>query len=305
MMVDRSAWWLFALTTLIWGSTWIGITFQLGVVAPEVSVAYRFALAALLLAAWCMATRRSLNFSARQHAFLALQGALLFGFNYVGVYWTEQYLASGPVAVLFSTMVFMNAIGARLVFREPLTLRTLLASMLGVVGIALLFLPELIEARRGGDAALGIAIGLGSTAIASAGNLVAARNQRHGLPLFPAIAWSMGYGALVSALCGSLRGVSWSFDPRPGYVLSLLYLSIFGSIIAFGAYLTLMKKVGPGPAAYTAVSTPIVALVISTLFEGYRWTWVAALGVVLAAIGNWLALRPAPAAPELAKTGAA
>jgi drug/metabolite transporter (DMT)-like permease len=305
MAADRSAWWLFAVTTLIWGSTWIGITFQLGVVAPEVSVAYRFALAAMLVAAWCRVTGRSLDFSARQHAFLALQGALLFGFNYVGVYWTERYLASGPVAVLFSTMVFMNAIGARLVFGEPLTPRTLLASTLGVAGIALLFLPELILARGGGDAALGIALGLGSTAIASGGNLVAARNQRRGIPLFPGIAWAMAYGAVVSALCGTLRGVSWSFDSRLPYVLSLLYLSVFGSIIAFGAYLTLMKKVGPGPAAYTAVSTPIVALVISTLFEHYRWTWIAGLGVVLAVIGNWLALRPTPVAHELAKIGSA
>src|SRR4051812_9754288 len=126
---------LFLAATLIWGSTWLAIKYQLGVVAPEVSVAYRFALGALMLGAWCLATRRSLRFSARQHVFIALQGALLFGLNYVGVYWAEQYATSGLVAVLFSTIVFMNPIGARMVFGTPLAARLLFAAALGVTGV--------------------------------------------------------------------------------------------------------------------------------------------------------------------------
>ena len=124
---------LFAISTFIWGSTWLAIKFQLGAVAPEASVAYRFGIAALLLGAWCAATGRSLRFDRKQHAFIALQGALLFGFNYVSVYWAEQYATSGLVAVLFSTIVFMNPIGARWLFGSPLTLRTLVAALLGVV----------------------------------------------------------------------------------------------------------------------------------------------------------------------------
>src|SRR5512135_3199925 len=119
---------LFVISTAIWGSTWLAIKFQLGVVAPEISVAYRFALAAMLLAAWCMATGRSLRFSARSHAFIALQGVLLFGLNYIAVYEAERYATSGLVAVLFSTIVFMNPIGARLLFGTPLTMRTLAAA---------------------------------------------------------------------------------------------------------------------------------------------------------------------------------
>src|SRR5678815_4322313 len=144
---------LFATSSLIWGSTWLAIKFQLGTVSPDVSVAYRFALAALLLGGWCALTRRSLRFDARTHAFLALQGSLLFGFNYVGVYWAEHYATSGLLAVLFSTIVFMNPVGARWLFGTPLTLRTLVAAVLGVVGGALVFVPERVHAARRREAA--------------------------------------------------------------------------------------------------------------------------------------------------------
>jgi drug/metabolite transporter (DMT)-like permease len=283
---------LFLAATLIWGSTWLAIKYQLGVVAPEVSVAYRFALAAAMLAAWCALTGRSLRFGRREHAFIALQGALLFGLNYVGVYWAEQHATSGLVAVLFSTIVFMNPIGARLVFGTPLGARMLFAAALGVTGVALLFLPELGQARAGGDAALGIVFGLGATAIASAGNLTAVRNQQAGIPLLQGNAWAMLYGAVVAAVAATVHGVTWNFDPRAGYVLSLLYLAAFGSVIAFYAYLTLMQKVGPTRSSYVGIAVPVVALALSTLFEGYRWTWIAVLGVVLAVVANWIALRP-------------
>jgi drug/metabolite transporter (DMT)-like permease len=283
---------LFAISTLIWGSTWLAIKFQLGDVAPEVSVAYRFALAAVLLGAWCVATRRSLRFSSHAHAFIALQGALLFGFNYVTVYWAEQYATSGLVAVLFSTIVFMNPVGARLLLETALTLRTIVAATLGVTGVALMFVPELKQAGSGGQAALGIALGLVSAAIASGGNMAATRNQRASIPIMPSTAWGMAYGALVSALAALAHGVPWTFDTRMPYVASLAYLAVFGSIGAFLAFLTLLKQVGPGPAAYVGVGTPVVAMLLSTLFEGYRWTPLAAFGVLLAVAGNWLAMAP-------------
>ena len=291
----RSAPVLFAISTLIWGSTWLAIKFQLGVVAPEASVAYRFAIAALLLGAWCVLTGRSLRFDRRQHAYIALQGALLFGFNYVGVYWAEHYATSGLLAVLFSTIVFMNPAGARWLFGTPLTLRTLVAAVLGVVGVALMFVPELVHAARSREAALGIAVGLGATVIASAGNLAATRNQRAGIPVLTSTAWGMAYGALASALIAIASGVPWTFDAHAPYVLSLAYLVVFGSVVAFASYLTLLKMVGPAPAAYVGVATPVVAMTLSTLFEGYRWTPLAAFGVVLAVAGNWFALRPGPA----------
>lgn len=284
---------LFTLSTLIWGTTWLAIKFQLGVVSPDVSVAYRFALAALLLGAWCAATGRSMRFDGRAHAFIALQGVLMFGLSYVAVYWAERYAASGLIAVLFSTIVFMNPLGARWLFGTPFTLRMLVAAVLGVTGVAMLFAPELTQARRGGEAALGIALGLGATVIATAGNLAAIRNQRAGIPVLTGTALGMAYGALSAAAVALLQGAAWTIDTRAPYVLSLAYLALFGSVVAFGAYLTLLKQVGPGPASYVGVATPIIAMAVSTMFEGYRWTHVGAFGVVLAIAGNWLALKPA------------
>ena len=284
---------LFLTSALIWGSTWLAITWQLGVVAPEVSVAYRFALAALCIALWCAATGASLRFSRRNHVFLAAFGATLFGLNYIAVYWAERFVPSGRVAVVFSTIVFMNPIGAHFTFRTPLTARTLVAATLGVAGVALLFLPELDAARHGGSAGLGIAFAFGGTVIAVAGNLIAVRNHNAGLPTFPATAWGMAYGTLVAAAVATFTGVAWTFDTRGSYIASLIYLALFGSVAAFGAYLTLLKRIGAGPAAFVNVVVPVVALLLSTLFEGYRWTWVAALGLVLARMGNWLALLPA------------
>ena len=130
------------------------------------------------------------------------------------------------------------------------------------------------------------------TVIATVGNLIAVRNHNAGLPTFPATAWGMAYGTLTAVLAAAATGVPWTFDARLPYVASLLYLALFGSVVAFGAYLTLLKRIGAGPAAFVNVIVPIVALLLSTLFEGYRWTWVAGLGVMLAVIGNWLALMP-------------
>jgi len=283
---------LFLVPTLIWGSTWLAITFQLGSVAPEVSVCYRFALASVLLAVGCLATGRSLRFSLRDHAYLAGLGVLMMGFNYIWIYRAEQLITSGLVAVLFSTLVFMSPVAMRLAFGTPLRVRTFVAATFGVTGVALLFLPELREAQQGGAVALGIALTLAATASAAAGNLIAIRNHRAGFPTLPATAWGLFYGALLAGATVIVQGTPWTFDARMPYVLSLLYLSLFGSVIAFAVYFTLLNRVGAGPASYTTVSTPIIAMSLSTLFEGYRWDWPAAVGVVLVAYGIWLALRP-------------
>ena len=282
---------LFAIASAIWGSTWLAITFQLGTVAPELSVAYRFAIASTIVAAWCITSRQSLGFPRREHLWLVAMGATFFGFNYIGVYWAERYVTSGLVAVVFSTIVFMSPIGMRVFYGEALTVRTLVAAAMGVTGVALLFLPELSAARQGGSAAMGITIALVATVFAAVGNLIAVRNHRAGLPTLPVTAWGMLYGSLISFAFAAIMGVTWTFERTAGYVLSLAYLALFGSVFAFGAYLTLLKRVGAGPSSFVAVATPVIALALSTLFEGYRWTWVSAAGLVLAVFGNWLALR--------------
>lgn len=282
---------LFLIAAGIWGSTWLAITWQLGTVAPEVSVAYRFALAALMLGAWCHATGQRLRFPPRVHRYLVLFGATLFGLNYVAVYWAERYVASGLVAVVFATIVFMSPIGMRLAFGTPLKVRTFVAAALGVGGVALLFVPELSAARHGGSAALGIVYALVATAIAVVGNLLAIRNHNAGLPTLPATAWGMLYGALTAAVLSWITGAPWTFEPTFRYVASLVYLSLLGSVVAFAAYLTLLHRVGAAPSSFVGVATPVIALALSTFFEGYRWTPVAVLGVLLAVAGNWLAMR--------------
>ena len=282
---------LFLIPSAIWGSTWLAITFQLGSVAPELSVAYRFSLASMIVAGWCVVSKRSLAFAGRDHLWLLAMGATFFGFNYIGIYWAERYVASGLVAVVFSTIVFMSPIGMRVFYGERLTMRTLVAAALGVSGVALLFLPELSAARAGGSAALGIGITLVATVLAMFGNLIAIRNHRAGLPQLPVTAWGMLYGALISFATAVVTGVPWTFERTAGYVLSLAYLALFGSVFAFGAYLKLLARVGAGPSSFVGIATPVIALMLSTSFEGYRWTWVGAVGLVLAVSGNWLALR--------------
>ncbi len=282
---------LFFISSAIWGSTWLAIKYQLGTVAPELSVAYRFALASIALFIFCSATRRSLRFSLREHGYLAALGVTLMGINYIGIYWSERFVTSGLVAVVFSTIVFMNPVGMRLAFGTPVAGRTLVAATLGVGGVALLFLPQLDQATRGGSAGFGVALALGATAIACCGNMVAIRNHKAGIPTFPGTAWGMAYGSLTAAIAAAVQGVPLTFDTSAAYLLSLTYLAVFGSVIAFGAYLTLLNRVGGVPASFVGIATPVIALALSTLFEGYRWTWIAALGVVLAVTGNWLALR--------------
>ena len=256
---------LFLAATLIWGSTWLAITWQLGVVPPEISVVYRFALAAAILAVWCVITKRSLRFPLREHAVLAALGAMFFGLNYVTIYWAEQYVASGLVAVVFSTIVFMSPVGMRLAYGTPLTLRTVVAATLGVSGVALLFLPAARRGparRRGGDRHR---LRVGGDALRD-GRQPHCRAQPSREPAHLSVD-GVGHGvwrARGGARRPGHRG-RWTFDARASYVLSLLYLTVLGSIVAFGAYLNLLKRVGAGPASFVGVATPVIALVLSTL----------------------------------------
>lgn len=288
---------LYLASVVIWGSTWIAITFQYGTVPAEVSVAYRFWLSSLLLAGWCLARGLRLRFSPREHAWMALQGMLIFGINYVCVYLAEQTIPSGLTATLFSLMVFCNLAGARLAFGTPLTARALGGSALGVAGVALICLPGAGLTTHGGMG-VGIALALVATVSASLGNLVSQRNQRAGLPVLQGNVFGMFYGAAAVTLYALAMGRPFTFDPSLRYLASLTYLAVFGSILAFGAYLTLVGRIGAGRAGYAMVAIPMVALVLSTLFEGLRWQPALALGVALCLGGNILVLprppRPAP-----------
>lgn len=283
---------LYLISVLIWGSTWLVIKFQLGQVSPIVSVAWRFALAALMLLLYARLKRRSLRFSANAHGWIALQGVLLFGINYIGVYLAEQYLVSGLVAVVFSLVIFANALGLWLFFRRPIRATAVVAATLGVAGVALIFGRELLSVRAGGGEELrGLSLALAATLVASLGNMVATRNHHHGLPVMQVNAWSMLYGAGFVIAVALARGEPLAFDFSWTYIASLLFLSLFGSALAFGAYLTLMGRIGADRAAYTAVAIPIVALLLSTAFEHLHWHLETFSGVAACIGGTALALR--------------
>jgi len=289
---------LYFAAVLIWGSTWIAITFQLGKVPPEVSVAYRFALASLFLLAWCGARGLRLAFPWRDHLWIALQGALLFGINYVCVYLAEGRINSGLVALIFSLTALLNILGTRIFFAAPLKPAVLVAVTLGISGLALVFWPELSHPT--GHPALGIVLALVGAVSASLGNMVAARNHGRGLPVVQLNAFGMLYGAVLVGLYAFAMGLPFVFDGSARYLLSLSYLALFGSVFAFGAYLTLIGRIGADRAGYVTVAIPIVALLLSTVFEALPWRTHTLLGAGLCVAGNALLLRRGKASARAA-----
>lgn len=282
---------LFAIPTFIWGTTWLVIKFQLGLVAPEVSVAWRFTLAALLLLGWCALRGLPLRFGWRDHAGFAVLGVLLFGLNYILVYLAETTLTSGLVAVLFSFMVFWNLLGARVFFGTPAPPAVVTGAVMGVGGVALLFWPELSGLGGGGGLLLGAGYAAGSTLVAAAGNLYSQRLFGRGIPVVPGTAFGMAWAAALLLGWCALRGLPFTFDARAPYLLSLLYLAIFGSVVAFVSYLTLLQRIGAGRAGYSSAVIPVVAMAASTLFEGYRWSLPSLAGMALVLAGMVLVLR--------------
>jgi len=277
---------LYALTVLIWGSTWYAIEFQLGVVAPEVSLVYRYAAAAALLFLWCAHRGLSMRFPLQAHLRFALLGLMLFGINYVVAYHAQAYITSALTAIAFSTMVWMNILNARLFFGVRAGPRVVAGAILGIVGILVLFAPRIGELSLDDGIVFGSCLAVLSAALASLGNMVSQGSQRAGLPVLQSNAWGMFYGTLINASIAVASGQDFTFDPSPGYITSLAYLAVFGSIVAFGAYLTLLGRIGAHRAGYAMVLFPVVAVVISTLFEGLELDLPTVTGCCLVAAGN-------------------
>lgn len=282
---------LYALVVLIWGSTWAAIPYQLGTVAAELSVSYRFGIAALALYIYAAVSRRRLRVPQSMLPMVFLQGALLFSLNYFLVYYATAKITSGLVAVLFSSIVISNAIFERLFFKTRVDARLALAGILGIAGMGMIFWPEVSVLSLSDDTIVGILFVLTSVISASLGNMTAVvNNTRRGLPVVAVNAHAMTFATGLSFLIAMALGRKINFSLEPGYLVSLAYLAIFGSAIAFGSYLALIRRIGPARASYSSVLFPVVALTISTLVEGYRWTPLAAVGIMLTLAGNWLVL---------------
>lgn len=293
---------LYLLTVLIWGTTWIALKLQLGEVAIAASIVYRFALAAVVLFAVLLATRRLQPMGRRGHSLAVAQGLCLFCVNFVCFLHASQYIASGLVAVVFSTSTVWNALNARLWFGQRISPRVMFGGALGLAGLGLLFWPEVAGHGAGQQTLMGVGLALLGTLCFSAGNLLSTLHQKNGIRPATSNAWGMGYGAMMLAAWCVASGTPFGFDLAPTYVGALLYLAIPGSVIAFTAYLTLVGRLGAERAAYCTVLFPIVALNVSAGYEGYTWSAPALFGLVLVLGGNVLVFSKGRAAKPAAPT---
>lgn len=282
---------LYLVTVFIWGSTWLAITFQLGTVEPLASVVYRFALATALLFTWCLLKKIPLGLSRREHIYMLLQGSCLFGFNYWLVYLATQHLTSGLVAVVFSGIVFFNILNGRLFLGMTIKIQVVYGAIIGIAGVLLLFSQEVKDFGLSDNTAIGLMLAIGATFVSSLGNIVATRNASSQRSIMAINAWGMLYGTAVLVMVGWALDVTYRFDTSVAYVSSLIYLSVFGSIIAFAGYLKLLVQIGPDKAGYVGMLMPVVALILSSVFEDYQWSLAAALGLCLILLGNWQVMR--------------
>lgn len=267
------------------------ITFQLGDVAPEVSIFWRFGLAALLLAAYCVARGFALRTTLAAQRELIAMGAFMFCGAYLLIYYAEIYLVSGLVAVGYSASPLVNMLTSRIAFGTRISRRVLIGGLLGLAGVVCVFWPEFahIEADRG---ALRGAVFTAAGVLASAiGNVFSSRAQRHGGNVWQKMAWAMGWGACLAGAIALMTGESFGLPASPAYLIALHYLAIAGSIITFASYLTLLESIGAARAGYIGVIVPIVALAISSVFEQYDWHPLAHAGILLAVAGNVFILR--------------
>jgi drug/metabolite transporter (DMT)-like permease len=288
---------LFAACVLIWGTTWYAILLQIDQATPEVGVTLRFGLAGLVVWAFARWRGQRLQAGLRAHALLALQGVFMYCLSYLCTYHAEKHVPSGLVAVGYSVSPLLAGGAAWLLWRQPINARFLIGGACGVAGVALIFWPELGAASQRPSAGWGLLFTCSAVALSAVGALAASRNGQFKLPFWPAMAAALMYGALSSLLLLLLQGQGaqlLALPSAPTWWLSLVYLSVAGTVVTFAAYLTLQDRLGPGKAATVGVMTPVLALIISTLLESYRPGLLTLAGVALAIFGNRLMLTKTP-----------
>ncbi|MFN7097498.1 MAG: DMT family transporter [Gammaproteobacteria bacterium] len=290
-------------TILIWGSTWLAIQYQVDSVNPVWSVAYRFAIATIILFVYCFAKKLPMKFNKQEHLAILLQSALIFSINYILYYLGSAHLISGYVAILGATIAIINIFNCRLFLNMPLNKKALLGAIIGIAGLVVVFWQEFASIKAGDMAfetlAMAVFFCLLGTYVASLGNIVSKRNQDLNLPIVQTNAWGMLYGTLITASIAAAFRLPMHIDFSFQYLFALLYLSLFGSVIAFGLYLKLLGSIGPDRAAYLFVVTPIVALILSSFFEGFHWESSTIVGILMILAGNTLVMsapKPAPSA---------
>ena len=288
---------LYIIVLLAWGSSWFGISFQLDYdVAPQVSIVWRFLLASLMLFIWCFARGLKLSFPLREHINWLLLGFFLFCINYICAYFGTIYLVSGLVCLIFSTLTLFTVLNGFVFFKKPVRLPILFGAIVGIAGLSIIFSNEISSAEWSLDSGIikGFLWMLLATFFASIGMLLSGQMQARKIPVIQSNAFSMLYGSLILVTYISFSDLSFSFDTSYNYVVSLIYLSLVASVIGFGVYLKLVGNIGADKASYVNIFTPTIALLLSTLFEDYVWSWTGLIGVILIIFGNIIVLYAKP-----------
>tara|TARA_B100000767_G_scaffold165355_1_gene154899 strand:- start:647 stop:1528 length:882 start_codon:yes stop_codon:yes gene_type:complete len=282
---------LFGATLFCWSPTWYIIKFQLGYVDPLVSVFYRFLAASILIFIYLLIKKKNLKFSLNYHIWFLFFGVCLYSINYVFFYLSNTYLISAFPAVVFSTVVIMNILGETFYFKKKPSLKTLIGATIGMFGILIIFNDEIFNFNLNNGTHIGLLLALLGTFSASTGNMVYQRNLNSNFPLIETLAYAMLYGSIVTFLISQIKGAELLFDYSFAYIASLTYLSTVGSIFAFIFYLKLIEKVGPGRAGYVGVMMPVLALLISTIFENLEWQLDLIVGFPILIIGAVLVVN--------------
>ena len=282
---------LFISTLIVWGPTWYIIKFQLGIVDPMTSVFYRFFLSSIIILVFCVLKKINLRFSLKEHFFIAALGVSLFNINYVLFYLSTVHLISGFVALCFSSILFLNVIN-NIIFKGKFPkIMTLVGGFIGTLGLLFIFYDEIINFEFSKGTSIGILLGVLATYFASIGNLISEYTSKIKLNVIAVTGYGMLYGSITLLIYILVTGIELNFDFSYRYVFSLLYLAIFGSVFGFILYLSVIKNIGANDAAYIAIIMPLIALIISTIFEDLEWDLNLYVGAILVLFGNILILK--------------
>lgn len=293
----------FALVTMIWGSTWLAIHSQFGPVSTQWSVSYRFAVGAISMFVVAVAMKLPLRVRLSDHALAAALGFVTFVINYNCVYASELHITSGLVAVIFSLLVPLNAVLARVFLKQELSRPFLMGSGVAMLGVVLLFLHEWRAVDRNPhEVTLGIGLAVTAVCFASLGNVFQGSQRARQVPMATLLAWAMGWGALLDAVVAWVRTGPPVFDFRPSYIAGLLYLGVVASAVAFTLYFNLIRRIGAARGGYVNVLIPVIAMGFSTVFEHYHWSVEAVLGGLLVLAGLVVAMRARGDTPAPRKT---
>jgi drug/metabolite transporter (DMT)-like permease len=285
---------LYIITVLIWGTTWFAIKLQVGHAPDEISILYRSGLATVILLTWCKVNKISLRFNLRDHLFLCALGLSMFSLHYLFVYNATNYIVSGVVAVVFSGVSFLSILNNFIFFRTKPGLNVSLGALMGISGLCVFFSEEMTQVALQEKTLKGLGLGIMGTLIFSLGSSISRRNHNKKLDIIPSMTIGMAYGTLAMLIYVLTQSSHFVLPESFAYWASLLYLVIAGSILAFLCYLKLIRNIGPELAGYTAVLFPVVALVVSWGFEGYKWSISDLVGLALVISGNILVMRKKP-----------